>query len=266
MNLQSVLVTAVTIAKEAGDLLRSGYSQEKEVTAKSSAVDWVTQFDQAAEDLITTRLRAAFPDHTLVGEEGGMMSSGDSQYTWYIDPLDGTTNFAHGFPVFCVSMAMYEGSRPLQQRPCVGIVYDPLRDECFTAVTGQGAWLNERPLRVSQADTLIRSLLGTGFPYDRHTSEQDNLRELGLFLKQAHGIRRAGAAALDLAYVAAGRLDGYWEYKLNSWDVAAGILLVQEAGGMVTDMRGETAVIVPTCDLVASNGRIQADMVAVLSN
>ncbi|HRQ38463.1 MAG TPA: inositol monophosphatase family protein [Chloroflexota bacterium] len=261
MELQQVLDTAVHIAREAGELLRQGYGQEKEITVKGTAVDWVTQFDQQAETLIVSRLRAAFPDHTLVGEEGGTMNGeGSSAYTWHIDPLDGTTNFAHGFPVFSVSLALVSEGRSL-----VGVVYDPLRDECFTAVAGQGAWLNGRQLRVSQANSLLRSLLATGFPYDRHTAEHDNVAQVARFLKQAHGIRRAGSAALDLAYVAAGRLDGYWEFKLNSYDVAAGLVLVQEAGGQVTDMAGSPTLIAPQMAVVASNGRIHAHMLAVLA-
>lgn len=264
MTLQQIVDTAVPIAREAGELLRQGYGQEKEITVKGTAVDWVTQFDQAAEELIVSRLRAAFPDHTLIGEEGGTMGGdggdgGDGRYTWHIDPLDGTTNFAHGFPVFSVSMALVEGARPL-----VGVVYDPLRDECFTAAAGQGAWLNGRRLHVSQAASLIRSLLATGFPYDRHTAEHDNVAQVARFLKHAHGIRRAGSAALDMAYVAAGRLDGYWEFKLKSYDVAAGILLVQEAGGQVTDMNGRAIHIAPELTVVASNGRIHEDMLGVL--
>ncbi len=260
MNLNFVLDTAVPIAREAGALLREGYGREKEIAVKGTAVDWVTQFDQQAETLIVSRLRAAFPDHTLVGEEGGT-TAGSSAYTWHIDPLDGTTNFAHGFPVFCVSLALVEGTRPL-----LGVIYDPLREECFTAVAGQGAWLNGRRLHVSQADSLIRSLLATGFPYDRHTAEHDNVAQMARFLKKAHGIRRAGAAALDMAYVAAGRLDGYWEFKLKSYDVAAGVLLVQEAGGQVTDMDGRAVQIAPEMALVASNGRIHAAMLAVLAD
>ena len=261
MTRQQIADTAVAIAREAGELLRQGYGQEKEITVKGTAVDWVTQFDQQAETLIVTRLRAAFPDHTLVGEEGGTMNGeGGSAYTWHIDPLDGTTNFAHGFPVFSVSMALVEGTRPL-----VGVIYDPLRDECFTAVAGQGAWLNGRRLHVSQTDSLIRSLLATGFPYDRHTAEHDNVAQVARFLKQAHGIRRAGSAALDMAYVAAGRLDGYWEFKLKSYDVAAGILLVLEAGGQVTDMNGRALQIAPELAVVSSNGRIHGDMLAVLA-
>jgi len=261
MDLEFVLDTAVTIAREAGALLHEGFGQEKEITAKSSAVDSVTQFDQAAEALIVDRLQAAFPEHVLVGEEGGTMNGeGDGRYTWHIDPLDGTTNFVHGFPVFCVSLALVAEARPL-----VGVIYDPIRDECFTAVAGQGAYLNGRQLHVSRADSLIRSLLATGFPYDRHTSDHDNVAQLARFLKRVHGVRRAGSAALDLAYVAAGRLDGYWEYKLNSYDVAAGVLLVQEAGGQVTEMDGRTVQIAPQMALVASNGRIHADMLAVLS-
>jgi myo-inositol-1(or 4)-monophosphatase len=258
MELRQVANTAVAIATEAGALLREGFGREMEITEKATAVDWVTQYDQQAEMLIVSRLRAAFPDHTLVGEEGGA-TAGSSAYTWHIDPLDGTTNFAHGFPVFCVSLALVEGTRPL-----VGVIYDPMRAECFTAVAGQGAWLNGQRLHVSRADTLLRSLLGTGFPYDRHTSDLDNVAQLSRFLKRAHGIRRAGAAALDMAYVAAGRLDGYWEYKLKSYDVAAGVLLVQEAGGQVTEMDGRPVQIAREMAVVASNGRIHADMLELL--
>ncbi len=258
MILPQVADTAVAIAREVGALLRDGFGREKEITEKATAVDWVTQYDQQAEALIVSRLRAAYPDHTLVGEEGGT-TAGSSPYTWHIDPLDGTTNFAHGFPVFCVSLALVEGARPL-----VGVIVDPMREECFTAVAGQGAWLNGRRLHVSQAEILLRSLLATGFPYDRHTSDLDNVAQLTRFLKRAHGIRRAGAAALDMAYVAAGRLDGYWEYKLKSYDVAAGVLLVQEAGGQVTEMDGRPVQIAPEMAVVASNGRIHAEMLAVL--
>lgn len=262
MNVDNVLATAVVIAKEAGALLREGFTQEKEIVLKSSAVDWVTQFDQAAEKLITEKLQTTFPTHGLIGEEGSVRR-GDGVYTWYVDPLDGTTNFSHGFPLFCVSLALYEGCQPL-----VGVVYDPMQDDCFTAVAGGGAFLlkgeQKIKLHVSQTETLIRSLVATGFPYDRHTSPQNNLAQLERFLKTTHGIRRAGAAALDMAYVAAGRFDGYWEFKLNSWDVAAGILLVQEAGGRVTDMSGHDPLIAPVLELVVSNGRIHNEMLAVL--
>ena len=263
MNWQHYLHITIEIARAAGDILRQGYGQSKQIVHKSTAVDWVTQFDTQVEALILTQLSTSFPHHCVVAEESGRGNQA-SPFVWYIDPLDGTTNFAHGFPIFAVSMALYE-----QDQPRLGVVYDPLRDECFTAVSGAGAFLlhgeQRRPLRVSQATTLVESLLGTGFPYDRHTSPADNMEQATAFLKRAQGLRRGGAAALDMAYVAAGRLDGYWEFKLSSWDIAAGVLLVQEAGGRVTQMNGDPFVISPRPALIASNGRIHDTMRDVLA-
>ena len=262
MNLKPILATGIGIAREAGALLRDGLGQGLSIQQKETAVDWVTQFDKQAEALIVSRLQTAFPDHGLVAEEGSR-ANGDSPVTWYIDPLDGTTNFAHGLPVFCVSMALYEENKPL-----IGIIYDPMRDECFAGANGMGANLTTAngtiPLRVSHATELVNSLLATGFPYDRHNSEQDNMRQLVSFLKRAQGIRRAGSAALDMAHVAAGRLDGYWEFKLNSWDIAAGVLLVQEAGGQVTLIDGSPFSLSDSISLMASNGRIHPLMLDVL--
>jgi myo-inositol-1(or 4)-monophosphatase len=227
-------------------------------------LDLVTEYDRASESLIVGGLRAAFPDHSIVAEEGSGYATAATPYAWYVDPLDGTTNFAHGFPVFAVSIALYH-----QDAPVLGVVYDPTRDECFQAVVGEGAWLarsdGSARLAVSQEKELGASLLATGFPYDVHTSDQDNIAQTAAFLKRARGLRRAGAAALDLAYVAAGRLDGYWEYKLNSWDVAAGALLVVEAGGRVSAIGGDAFHIAPTMALVASNGAVHVAMLDVLA-
>ena len=262
MDLNSILNTATSIAREAGALLMDGFGRDKEIQTKSSAVDFVTQFDVAAETLITSRLRAAFPDHGLVGEEG-TDHAGVQPYTWIIDPLDGTSNFAHGFPVFCVSLGLYEAGRPL-----VGVVYDPTRDECFTAAAGRGAHVTTprgtRRLHVSAATELVGSLLATGFPYDVHTSSLDNGVYVARFIKRAFGLRRAGSAALDMAYVAAGRLDGYWEFKVNAWDVAGGILLVQEAGGCVTLIDGRPLGFARQMHVVASNGLIHERMLDVI--
>ncbi len=265
-----ILNTALAIAADAGALLRQGYGAVRERATKSSAVDLVTEYDVQAEALIVDRLRAAFPDHLVLGEEGthdalAAAGSGDTP-TWMVDPIDGTTNFSHAFPVFAVSLALWQGNEPL-----VGVLADPLRDETFYAVRDEGAWLASgskapRRLQTSTAATLVESLLATGFPYDRHTSEHDNLAEFGAFLKRAQGLRRCGAAALDLAYVAAGRLDGYWEYKLNSWDVAAGVMLVQEAGGTVTMIDGGPFRLAPRVDLIASNGQIHEAMQAVIAS
>jgi myo-inositol-1(or 4)-monophosphatase len=264
MNKELILSTGIEIAREAGRLLREGVGKGLEIEQKGTAVDWVTQFDQQAEALIVNRLRQAFPDHGLVAEEGSRTDSRNG-LTWYIDPLDGTTNFAHGLPIFSVSMALYEGDEPV-----VGIIYDPMRDECFSGASGSGATLTtpagSKPLRVSQASDLVHSLLATGFPYDRHSSDHDNIQQLVRFLKQAQGIRRNGSAALDMANVAAGRLDGYWEFKLNSWDIAAGVLLVQEAGGQVTLIDGRPFALSSPVSLVASNGRIHHLMLTTLDD
>lgn len=268
MNLNTIYPTALAIAREAGTLLREGYfasgSAHKEIALKSSSMDLVTRYDKAAETLIADRLRTAFPEHRLLAEEGATNSDGDSPYLWVVDPLDGTTNFAHGFPVFAVSMALLENGQPR-----LGVVYDPTRDECFSAIAGQGAWLTRadgpsQRLQVSAARTLQESLLATGFPYDVQTSEWDNLKEFRAFLKRSRGVRRPGAAALDLAYVAAGRIDGYWEYKLSPWDVAAGILLVQEAGGRVTSIEDGPVHLEGRLHLIANNGHLHEEMVAVL--
>lgn len=262
MNLDHVLAVAEETARAAGALLLDGFGREKQIQTKSSAVDFVTQFDLAAEALILERLRVAFPDHGFIGEEG-TDETGSQPYVWYIDPLDGTNNYAHGFPVFCVSLALYEGQTPL-----AAVIYDPTRDECFSAAAGRGAWLRgpngASALHVSTADTLVHSLLATGFPYDAHTSPLDNGVYVARFIKRAFGLRRAGSAALDMAYVAAGRLDGYWEFKLSPWDVAAGILLVQEAGGHVTLIDGRPLELTRQLHLIASNGRVHAGMQAVI--
>jgi myo-inositol-1(or 4)-monophosphatase len=267
MNLKNVLNVAVETAEAAGALLREGVREQKSILHKSSSVDLVTQYDEAAEALILERLRGQYPDHGFVAEESGVSGQSEngrkSRYTWYIDPLDGTNNFAHGFPVFCVSLALYEGEKPL-----VGVVYDPLRDECFSAVSGQGAFLTTPEgairLEVSATETLLGSLLATGFPYDRHTSEWDNMAQLTAFLKRAQGVRRPGAAALDLAYVAAGRLDGYWEYMLNIWVFGAGLLLVVVAGGWVRGLDGRSQLLAGKIALIARNRLILGGLVAVL--
>ncbi len=265
MDLLHAHRVAVAAADEAGALLRRGINERKVVSRKSTAVDLLTEHDQAAEALISGRLREAFPDHQLVTEEGqpDPANVAAEGFVWYVDPLDGTNNFAHGFPVFAVSIALYKDGRPL-----VAVVYDPMRDESFSAISGRGATLRStsgrQPIRVSQETILLDSLLATGFPYDRHKNDEDNIAQLAAFLKSARGIRRAGAAALDLAYVAAGRLDGYWEFKLSSWDVAAGACLVQEAGGLITGIDGDPWQIKPEVSLIASNGHIHQAMQSVL--
>lgn len=262
MDTEAMLRTAVHIARRAGEVLRQGWGTVQRVGYKGD-IDLVTEWDQASEKLIIAALRQAFPDHFIYAEEGGESGQAKSGWTWLVDPLDGTTNYAHGFPIFAVSLAaLYQG------RTEVGVIYDPLREECFTARRGAGAALNGVPIRVSATDALRGSLLATGFPYDVWTSPENNLAHFANFVLRAQGVRRPGAATLDLAYVACGRLDGFWELKLHAWDVAAGALLVEEAGGRVTDAQGRPGLnlsqaLIPS--IVASNGRIHDEMLAVLA-
>lgn len=262
MDTEAILRTAVHIARRAGEVLRQGWGTVQSVGYKGD-IDLVTEWDQASERLIIAALRQAFPDHFIYAEEGGESGQAESGWAWLVDPLDGTTNYAHGFPVFAVSLAaLYRG------RTEVGVIYDPLRDECFTARRGAGVALNGVPIHVSATDALRRSLLATGFPYDVWTSPENNLDHFAHFILRAQGVRRPGAATLDLAYVACGRLDGFWELKLHAWDVAAGALLVEEAGGRVTDAQGHPSLnlsqaLIPS--IVASNGRIHDEMLAVLA-
>jgi len=218
------------IAREAGALLMDFFHQHVKVEYKGEA-DLVTVADRTSEALIRDRLRQRWPGFDILGEEGGLQDTG-SDYRWYVDPLDGTTNFAHGFPVFCVSMGLdYKGNR------IAGVIYDPTRDELFAAEQGSGAYLNQQRIHVSKIANLAECLVGTGFPsHKRH--KNPNIFFYHQITLHTHGVRRAGSAALDLCYVACGRLDGFWEFNLNPWDTAAGVLMVQEAGGKVTDFKG----------------------------
>lgn len=260
MNYDTILQTAVTVACEAGDLVRAAFPRTAltEVGFKG-AVNPVTETDVAAENLIIARLRAAFPDHRFYAEEsGGDEWRAAGAPIWLIDPLDGTVNFSHGFPHVGISLALLVDGQPV-----VGVIRDPLRGETFAATAGGGASLNGKPIHVSGVERLERAFLATGFPYDRRTAPDNNTRRLDHFLRRSQGVRRAGAAVLDLSYVACGRLDGFWEIRLSPWDVAAGVLLVREAGGRATDDRGG-----PDClsgaFIVASNGRIHEEMLRVI--
>src|SRR5437879_11871770 len=222
--------TAAAMAREAGALLMQYFRQRVAVEYKGEA-DVVTVADRAAEELIMARLRARWPEHQIMAEEGSTHRS-SSDYRWYVDPLDGTTNFAHGFPVFCVSMALEHKGQMV-----AGVIYDPNRDELFVAEKGSGAYLNQQRIHVSKTDNLAECLVATGFPsHKRH--KNPNIFFYHQITLRTHGVRRAGSAALDLCCVACGRFDGFWEFNLNPWDTAAGVLIVQEAGGEVTDMHG----------------------------
>ena len=236
------------IAREAGALLMGFFDRHVAFEYKGD-VDLVTEADRASEKLIVERLRARWPEHGIIGEEGTRTGDG-ADYRWYVDPLDGTTNFAHGFPVFCVSIALVYKEEQLE----AGVLYDPTRNEMFSAERGQGATLNGTPIHVSKTARLSESLLATGFPsHKRH--QNPNIHFYHQITLRSHGVRRAGSAALDLANVACGRYDGFWEFNLNPWDTAAGALLVQEAGGTVTRFDGSPYRL-DSREVLASNGLI----------
>jgi myo-inositol-1(or 4)-monophosphatase len=238
------------IAREAGGLLMQYFHQHLKIEYKGDA-DLVTAADRAAEVLIRDRIRAQWPTHDVLGEEQGLSDQG-SNYRWYIDPLDGTTNFAHGYPVFCVSMGLEYRSPGKPGTRIAAVIYDPTRNELFTAEQGRGSLLNGESIHVSKTATLKESLLGTGFPsHKRH--KNPNIYFYHQITLQTHGVRRAGSAALDLCNVASGRYDGFWEFNLNPWDTAASVLIVQEAGGKVTRFDGSPFEL-NSRETVASNG------------
>lgn len=259
---------AEAAAREAGQLIRERIGQAKEVGEKASNFDLVTEVDKQSEAVIRTELLAAFPEHKILGEEGvapGSQASAEAlskalsaEYLWIVDPIDGTTNFVHGFPGCTVSIALAHRGEVI-----VGVIYDPLRDEMFSASRNQGAYLNGNRIAVSQEDSLQTSLLATGFPGDKEWAREINLRGIAALSPICRNIRAAGSAALHLAYVACGRLSGFWEIDLNAWDLAAGSLLVQEAGGAVTDTEGETYSL-DVRHIAATNGRIHDELVRVL--
>ena len=254
--MRDFLDAAASTARAAGALQRERFRTDVAVDYKGEK-DLVTEVDRGCEELIVGMLRERFPGHGFLAEENDY-GRGDSACTWIIDPLDGTTNYAHGFPWFCVSIALEIGGEVK-----LGVICHPMMDELFTAVKGEGTFLNGRPLRVSRRAPLKGCLLATGFPYDRTRDNENNFAHFVDFQMAARAVRRAGAAALDLAYVAAGRLDGFWECKLKPWDVAAGQLLVAEAGGRVTNHAGEPFSIYDH-RILASNGLIHDEMVELL--
>ncbi|MFS8530983.1 inositol monophosphatase family protein [Sphaerobacter thermophilus] len=256
-TLEAARAVATDAALQAGALLRRMAGQVNDVRHKGP-VDLVTEADRASERLILEAIRARFPEHAILSEESGALSGADDAPRWLIDPLDGTTNYAHGYPLYAVSIALEVAAEVV-----LGVVYVPTLDELYVAERGRGAWLNGQPLRVSRTDTLLASLLATGFLYDVDTRGR-NLPHWENFIHATQGVRRSGSAAIDLCHVAAGRLDGYWEEGLAPWDSAAGSLMVTEAGGTVTGYDGEPFRLDgPNC--VASNGVIHAAMLRVLA-
>lgn len=250
------LNTAIDIARESGALLVEMFKGPLEISYKRPS-DLVTEADRRSEALIVERLRERFPDHAVMSEEGGGQKI-DSDYLWYVDPLDGTTNFAHKFPVFCVTLGLsYRGEM------IAGVVYDPIREELFTAEKGSGAFLNGQRLQVSKTAKLAESLLATGFPpFDRN--HDLNAQLFFRITLKSHGIRRPGSAALDLCSVAAGRFDAFWELKLNPWDKAAGSLMITEAGGRVSDLSGGP-MLLEVSEIFASNGLIHDEMIPIFA-
>jgi myo-inositol-1(or 4)-monophosphatase len=247
---------AAEAARRAGTILRDNIRGPREIAYKGD-INLVTEMDGRSERMIVETLLAAFPGHGVIAEEETTIRN-DSGYTWIVDPLDGTTNYAHGYPCFSVSIALEHDGEII-----VGVVYDPMRDEMFSAQKGQGAFLNGARITVSPIDTLIRSLLATGFPYDRKVSEKNNLQYFHDLLMASQEVRRDGSAALDLCSVASGRFDGFWELKLKPWDVAAGSLIVREAGGTVSDLAGGEFDLHAE-EILASNGIIHGQMVEIL--
>ena len=248
---------AAQLALDAGAILRDRFGQPHEVRFKGT-IDMVTEADSAAEALIASRLRDAYADHLLLCEEGSRGEALDSTYRWVVDPLDGTTNFAHGLSTFAVSIALEEAGLPI-----IGVVYDPMRDELFVSQRGGGTTLNGEVIHVSHTDRLIASILVTGFSYDfeRRARQAETWRD---FLIRVQAIRQTGSAALNLCYIAAGRLDGYWERGISPWDVAAGALMVMEAGGTVTDMSGGPFSS-DDREILASNGALHTDLLSVIA-
>jgi myo-inositol-1(or 4)-monophosphatase len=252
----AMLDFAVDVARRAGALLQEGLGRGRSVMLKS-AFEVVTDVDRASEALIVAAIAERFPDHTIIAEEGGGVERGPA-YRWVIDPLDGTNNYAHGFPFFSVSIGLMRGPDL-----ALGVVYDPLRDELFTAQRGEGAYCNGRAMRVSDTPQLAAALLSTGFPYTYGQGGENNRREFDILQGRTQGVRRAGCASLDLAYVAMGRLDAHWELRLQPWDSAAGALLVLEAGGQLSGWGGD-AWDPWSGTLIASNGRIHGEIIEAL--
>lgn len=246
------------IAAHAGGILQSFIGEELDVRHKSRT-DLVTKADHASEQYLINAIQTAFPTHTINAEESGEFA-GKAEHQWFIDPLDGTLNYAHGVPIYCVSIGYaYEGELEL------GVIYDPTRDEMFAAQRGQGATLNGKPMQVSGFTDLIDCMLVTGFPNDMWGTPDDNMDNFLKFNREAQTVRRLGSAALDVVYVAAGRLDGFWEVEIFQWDVAAGGLIVREAGGVVTDVYGNQDFMNKPVSIVCANPAIHVEMLTVLA-
>ena len=259
MNNIPTLPDLEQMARQAGKILYDSYEKDHQVSYKG-VIDLVTNVDHASEDFILGEIQRQFPTHRILSEEAGGLD-GHDEHLWLVDPIDGTVNFAHGVPYFSVSIAYaHKGAVTL------GAVYDPMRDEMFTAERGHGAQVNGRSIKVTSTDTLERSLMVTGFPYDLWTSERNNLDYFGKVSRLTQGVRRLGSAALDLCYIGAGRFDGYWELSLKPWDLAAGALIAEEAGASVSAVDGGSDYLTPPCSLIACAPGIYSSMMEVLNS
>ena len=254
--MSDILQMAEAIVRKAGVVLREGYGNVRHIQQKG-VIDLVTEFDVRSEEIILSSLQKEFPDHAILAEESGLNTT-ISEYQWVIDPLDGTTNFAHGIPIFAVTIALLKNNAPI-----VGVVYDPLRNEMFSAELGQGASLNNQAIHVSSQMDLGQAIISTGFPYDLRTNPRNNLAQFVQFQLRTQAVRHLAAAALDCAWTAMGRLDGYWEFGTKPWDVGAGALIVREASGQVTSAAGQESFITDETILV-SNGLLHEQMLRVL--
>jgi myo-inositol-1(or 4)-monophosphatase len=265
--MNAFLEVATEAAREAGTILLAEFDRPQKIGYKGE-VDLVTEADQRSEQAIVSRLRSHFPKHGIMAEEGsgqeGAAAATDSaSYRWYVDPLDGTTNFAHGYPCFCVSIGLAESKAGVEEL-LIGVIYNPINGELFTGVRDEGAFLNQKKIQVSSIERLATSLLATGFPSVKR-AQNPNIHYYWDFTLRSHGVRRDGSAALDLAGVACGRFDGFWEFGLKSWDTAAGVLLICEAGGMATDFAGRPYKLGGP-ELLASNRHIHAEMQGVAAD
>lgn len=258
---QNALADIISIVKEAGAHARALFNQSNAMELKSSGVDLVTTADKETEAFISQTLLERYPTYNIVGEEGNGQTTA-SPYRWFIDPIDGTTNFAHRIPHFAICIALFDGE---QFPPLLGVTYDPMRDECFAGLRDKGATLNGKSLRVSNTPKLAQSVVGSGFPYTKWDDPDNNADRWGQFMVRTRGVRRLGSAGLDVVYVAAGRLDGYWEHNISAWDVSSSLICLQEAGGQFSDYAGNPlAFQINKMRVLTSNGKIHAEMVDVL--
>lgn len=255
--MQPDLTFLIELSKEAGAILLERFGKKHQIQYKGP-IDLITEVDKLSEKLIVDRILSNYPDHSVIAEEGGL-TEGKKEHNWYIDPVDGTSNYAKGMPMFCVSIAY-----AYQRKMLLAAVYDPMRDECFTAERGQGSFLNGERIHVGHTQDLVKSMLVTGFPYDMK-QKNNNLDHFVHLSQIIHSIRRLGSAVLDQVYVAAGRLDGYWEMGTNAWDIAAGTLIIEEAGGVVTRVNGDADYMKPPFDIVAANPALHAKLLAELN-